>query len=455
VALAPQRPGGSDVAEEIEMPKAHLGVVDVKLADVSASGEEWPCYRKDARRSGGTTVELPITFDTKWTRPLGTPAPEHLAEDWGQNPFIRGPVTPPVVAQGRLLVARPDAHQVVAIDADSGKELWRFVADGRVDTPPTIWRGLCLFGTRNGWAYCLRADSGQLVWRLEAAPGREQIASFGQTESPWPVAGSLLVVDETAYFAAGRQYLAEGGVRVFAVDAASGQVRWVKCVNDIPDHHYYAASGLEFDNYDLMVREGPNVAMSRWLFDRATGDFTVLPQSGFAQYATAGTGVIAPRGHWSYGPRMGRSQDRITRRPLLVFRQNMLIGSSDDRSGLYRRDFTAEDCENFDREWYSYRKVSRVPTDGGDLTRTERLMQDTQWSIADATDTPVNAMVLAGEYVYCATEGGKLVVFSADDGQQVATQDIEPIVWDGIAVAGGRLYLSTKAGRIVCLGKAG
>ncbi len=455
VALAPERPGGSDVAEENELPTAYLETAgEANLVDVDAVGDGWPCYRGDAWRSGSTTMELPIEFETKWTRPLGTPAATHLTEDWGYNPFVRGPVTAPVVAAGRLLVARPDAHEVVAIDARNGKELWRFVADGRVDTPPTIWRGLCLFGTRNGWVYCLQVGSGELIWRLRPAAGEEQIVAFGQTESPWPVAGSVLMVDGTAYFAAGRQYLAEGGVRFFAVDAANGEVRWMKCVNDLSDHHYYKAAGLEFDNYDLMVCEGDNVAMSRWLFDRTTGESSVVPQSGFAHYTTGGSGVIAPRGHWSYGPRMGRAGDRIKQRPPVVLRENVLIGATDDRHGLFRRDFTAEECETFDREWYSYRKVSRVPVDGGELTRTERLMHGARWNVTEATGAPINAMVLAGEHIYCATEGGKLAVFSTDDGRLVAAQGLSPIVWDGMAAANGCLYVSTKTGEIVCLGNA-
>jgi outer membrane protein assembly factor BamB len=262
------------------------------------------------------------------------------------------------------------------------------------------------------------------------------------------------VTEGLAYFAAGRQYLAEGGVRFFAVDAESGKVRWSKSINDLPDHHYYAAAGLEFDNYDLMVCEGNRVAMSRWLFDRATGESSAVPLSGFAHYTTGDSGVIAPRGHWSYGPRMGRAEDRVRRRPLVVFRDNVLVGSTDDRRGLFRRDFTAEQCEVFDRQWYSYRKVPKTPTDDGEFSRTERLMRNAQWSNPASTDSPIDAMVLAGNYIYCATEAGKLTVFSITDGQQVATSDLTPVIWDGMAAAEGHLYVSTKAGAVMCLGKA-
>ena len=43
-------------------------------------------------------------------------------------------------------------------------------AGGRIDTPPTIADGLCLFGSHDGWVYCLRAADGRLAWRFRAAP---------------------------------------------------------------------------------------------------------------------------------------------------------------------------------------------------------------------------------------------------------------------------------------------
>jgi hypothetical protein len=131
-----------------------------------------------------------------------------------------------------------------------------------------------------------------------------------------------------------------------------------------------------------------------------------------------------------------------------------LVGSTDDRRGLFRRDFTAEQCEVFDREWYSYRKVPKTPTDDGELSRTERLMHNAQWNNPAATDSPIDAMLLAGEHIYCATEAGELAVFSISDGQQVATNDLTPVIWDGMAAAEGHLYVSTKAGEVMCLGKA-
>ena len=51
--------------------------------------------------------------------------------------------------------------------------------------------------------HALRANDGALAWRFVAAPDERLIVSRGQLESVWPVHGSVLVVDDTVYFAAG------------------------------------------------------------------------------------------------------------------------------------------------------------------------------------------------------------------------------------------------------------
>lgn len=99
VALAPERPGGSDVRADDELPEA-CQEVRAKLTGEDADGGDWPCYRGDAWRSGSTATDLPVTLESKWTRPLGTPAVNHLVEDWQYNPFVRGPVTAPIIADG-------------------------------------------------------------------------------------------------------------------------------------------------------------------------------------------------------------------------------------------------------------------------------------------------------------------------------------------------------------------
>ena len=57
-----------------------------------------------------------------------------------------------------------------ALDADTGRTAWNYTTGGRVDSPPTIWHGRVLFGSADGYVYCLRADDGD--WSGGSAPPR-------------------------------------------------------------------------------------------------------------------------------------------------------------------------------------------------------------------------------------------------------------------------------------------
>ena len=58
-----------------------------------------------------------------------------------------------------------DAHTVHVFDAENGEPLWQHAAGGRIDSPPTVWRGRVLFGSTDGFVTCLRATDGALLWR--------------------------------------------------------------------------------------------------------------------------------------------------------------------------------------------------------------------------------------------------------------------------------------------------
>ncbi|NQU25840.1 MAG: PQQ-binding-like beta-propeller repeat protein [Candidatus Nealsonbacteria bacterium] len=460
-ALATARPGGDAIPEDLDDLNCVLETgVEPPPVEPAQDDAAWPCYRHDAWRSGSTTATVPADLKVRWTAELGTRPQGPIADDWRHNPFVLGPVTPPVIAGGKVFVAWGDAHQIVALDAASGKTCWTFTANGRIDSAPTLHGGMCLFGTKSGWVYGLRADDGRLVWRLRAAPVDERIVAYGQLESPWPVPGSVLVVDGVAFFAAGRQSLADGGILVFAVDPSCGKVQWVKQLDSVPQRHFYGRLGLEFDNFDLLHREGTSVAMSRWLFDRGTGKMHVEAASGFALLKTGGggaiggSGAIVPRGCWSYAPRNQSEQvkDRPYLRPLTVFRGDTLVGCKEDKRTIYRRDFDIAGGEKFNSLWSVHGEVRKTP----DKWRSERLARGAKWSapVFDAADSQqrIAALVLAGETIFTAGSQGGLVALSSADGKVLARHDLPTATWDGLAAAGGRLFVTTQTGEVICLG---
>jgi hypothetical protein len=83
----------------------------------------------------------------------------------------------------------------------------------------------------------------------------------------------------------------------------------------------------------------------------------------------------------------------------------------------------------------------------------------------------VIAMVRAGDTIFVAgapdivdpkdpygawegRKGGILAAFAAGDGKRLAEYKLPaPPVWDGMSAAGGRLFISTHDGSIICMGK--
>ena len=324
-----------------------------------------------------------------------------IADDWEDNPFIRGPITSPVIAGPRVYVARSDAHEIVALEAATGRVVWRQLANGRIDSPPTIYRGLCLFGTHAGWVYCLRADDGRMVWRMRAAPRDERIVAYGQVESPWPVACSVLVSGGLAYFAAGRHPLADGGMEIFAVEPASGKIVWQKRLDTLPTKDFYASCSAEFECVDLLTRQADQVAMSRWLFDCRKGTMSITESEAFAVVSTGQQSAVVPRSSWTYGPRQNRRHARdYPRRPLLAFAENRVVACGGDFQSVFRRDFTPDEIARFDRKWITGWAVSangRKP--GGQVWPVQRLADGAKWTTrpfagASATERIV-AVVLA------------------------------------------------------------
>ena len=192
-------------AKRLEKGPAY-GLAVPHSAPRAPQSSDWPTFRHDPARHGSTTAAVPAALDRAWQARLG------------------GRLTAPVCAGGTLFVAAADAHTVHALDAATGRELWRFAAAGRIDSPPTLHRGLVLFGSADGRVTCLRQSDGALAWRFLAAPCDRRIAAFGQFESAWPVHGSVLVKDGIAYVGAGRSTYADGGIRLYGLDPVTGRI---------------------------------------------------------------------------------------------------------------------------------------------------------------------------------------------------------------------------------------
>lgn len=166
---------------------------------------DWPTYRSTEGRTG--FLNSPVSgqgLAPKWEIKLG------------------GKLSSTSIADGKVFVAQVEQHTLHAIDQVTGKPAWQYTTGGRIDSPPTVWKGRVVFGSADGWVYCLRSKDGALVWRFRGAPRWERHMAFEGLESVWPVHGSVLVEDGVAAFVAGRSNFLNGGLRFIKVDVESG-----------------------------------------------------------------------------------------------------------------------------------------------------------------------------------------------------------------------------------------
>jgi outer membrane protein assembly factor BamB len=203
-AVAPASAGPRIPKRAANKTRLEKGPAYGKHIIAKATENQWPTYRHDAARSGASKA-IPAALRPAWQTEIGTR------------------LTSPVIAEGKVFVASVDTHTIHALDVASGRKLWHYTAGGRVDSAPTIYQGRVLFGSVDGWVYCLDASDGTLAWRFRAAPMDQRLMSFEQVESVWPVHGSVLIQNSVLYCVAGRSMFLDGGLRFLRLDPKTGR----------------------------------------------------------------------------------------------------------------------------------------------------------------------------------------------------------------------------------------
>jgi hypothetical protein len=223
---------GQDPPEPIPT-RQRLRQTGYKPASLKVTDADWPMFGGNSARDHSSAAEVPDELELKWSADLDRPLTDSvisspLLHDWSfTNKYRNSPITTPVAAGGVAVVAQPQRQAVVAVGVKDGSELWRYLAGGRIDSPPTLVDGgLCVFGSRDGYVHALDAHTGKLVWRFLAAPSEQYVVDNSQPESQWPVSGSVLSVHGSIWTAAGRHPELGGGITIYRLDPLTGKVQW-------------------------------------------------------------------------------------------------------------------------------------------------------------------------------------------------------------------------------------
>ncbi|MCP4262198.1 MAG: PQQ-binding-like beta-propeller repeat protein [Planctomycetes bacterium] len=454
------------------------------LTGTTNSPAEWPTYRHDVLRSGSTPSAVPLSLKKAWQ----VKAAEKISQ--------------PVIAKGTVVISAIDEHRVIALDANDGSNRWTFTAGGRVDSPPTIYGDLVFFGSADGHLYCLRLKDGELVWRFRASPQDFRTVAFDRLESVWPVHGSVLVLDSVIYVTAGRSSYLDGGIYMFGLEPSTGKVLYQtrirsahpkadegkegpiemskKLTQNATDAKTFQAPDLS-DAFsmkggtttDVLVSDGESIYLRTFRFNRQC-----VRQQQMASHLFSTSSILDGhenhRSHLMIGtgdfsripvayswiannPGRHNSQVVVPYGLTLVFDDKNIWGVRRTKGYTLYADvlkpFTADEEE--------------LP----DLRTAPKSVKPT-WKWSESIDIRPRALVRAGEVLllggtpglsenenvsenFVEFEGhgkGMLWFISAKDGTKTSTFNLEaPPIWDGIAVANERLYISRADGVLECL----
>ena len=191
---------------------------------VGQAASDWPMWRYDTNRSASSPVGLPDQLYLQWEHQY---APRVMVWDDPLNqdlmPYDR--VFEPIVVGNTMFLGFNDTDKIVALDINTGEEIWHFYTDGPIRLPGVVWNGKVYFGSDDGYMYCLHTSNGKLAWKFQAAPKDCKILGNLRLISTWPARGGVVIEDGVVYFAA--SVFPMMGTFIYALDAETGEVIWL------------------------------------------------------------------------------------------------------------------------------------------------------------------------------------------------------------------------------------
>ncbi|HEY8505430.1 MAG TPA: PQQ-binding-like beta-propeller repeat protein [Gemmataceae bacterium] len=414
-----------------------LAALLLSLSAAAARAGDWPMWRYGPGRGGATPEALPETLHLQWVRQLPETRPA-----WPETqPALRFDATHhPVVLGGRVLVASAADDSVTAYDAATGRERWKFFADGPVRFAPVGWRDRVF----------VAADDGRLRWKVRGAPKARRILGNGRLVSTWPARGGPVLAGGVVYFTAG--IWPSMGVFVHAVDAETGRVLWTNSETgsrySVHPHGAPAFGSVAPQGYlavagDYLVVPGGRSMPA--VFDRHTGamlHFEFGPKNGGGWHATAAKDWYLFEG----GQLRLADGKKVTDVPEGVLGDDGLVIGGDD-GGLVVQSLDG----------------NSAPAGNllGRLKGEERFTPRLKRTFGLERGAPDRVLLRAGPRVYAA-RGGAIACFELPDLQRPPAKKAPPLraAWSAevagevteMFAADGRLFVVTDAAKLYCFG---
>jgi len=423
------------------------GIVGLLLCSFvpDVCGADWPTYRADAARSGYTAGPLPERLSLSWRyTPRHAPRPAWSGRDT-RTPFDRAYHT--AIAGRTLFFGSSADGKVYALDAATGAERWSFFTGGPVRFAPALWRDRVFVVSDDGFLYCLAAKDGSLLWKRRGGPIDSMVLGNGRMISRWPARGGPVIADGIVYFAAG--IWPSEGIFVHAVDAATGKLVWC---NDtagsiyMPQPHgganarsgVSAHGNLVVAGDKLLVPTGRGVPAA---FDRADGKFLYFHLQRYGHQG--GSAIVAAGSHFFnsngiFDAASGHLAYKGVATSTVAVTPKHIIHAARDRKTA-RDEILAVDR---DKTWVERETVDRK---GRKTTRT--VFGAPVWRMGSPHGT-TRSLIVAGDVIIAGGAKSVSVLDMASKKTRMAAE-VDGVPY-GLAVADGRLFVSTDKGTIYC-----
>ena len=406
----------------------------------SGGAGDWPQWRHDAGRTSVTPHELPADLHLQWMRELADPRP---AWPKSQTKLQFDVSYEPVVMGRTIFVPSMVRDSVTAYDTESGREKWRFYAEGPVRFAPIAHEGRVYFVSDDGYLYCLRAKHGALLWKFRGGPSERKLIGNDQLISMWPARGGPVLYDGKIYFAASIWPFM--GIFIHALDAETGDVVWTNSgsgsIYILQQHDSPAFAGVAPQGYlaatedKLLVSGGRTVPAA---YDRETGELDYFHLSSRQFSNNAGGYVVTALPEWFFnGGAMYNLQDG---KGLMATHGDLFCSNL-----MYSRKDGLLVCEHLPPI-----EVEVIDNRGNKQKKLE-FKQLWKASLDPAAD---RILLKAGDRLYGSSHDGTVMAIDLATGGTAAVSwwtKVEGAPWSMLA-ANGKLFVVTEDGRLYCFG---
>ncbi len=245
---------------------------------VPAFSHSLASFRGDAQHSGiYAQPGAPLLHGIKWKFKTGAAV-----------------ISSPAVIDGAAYFGSND-HYVYAVNLADGVQRWKFKTGSRVTSSPAVYNGYVYFGSFDGNIYAVDAKSGEQHWKFASEgerrfTGRHLHGSDPAGESmPDPFdfyLSSPTIAHDTVY-------IGSGDGNIYALDAASGALRWKFRTGNVVHASPAIANGVVYigswDTYFYAI--DAKSGQERWRF-KTGEDHEIANQVGIQSSAVIVDGVV-------------------------------------------------------------------------------------------------------------------------------------------------------------------